>query len=70
VPYGAHRYTIKGNDYFAVNWNFSIDLTAGQYVEMYWATDDTTLSLYTEAAATPHPGVPSAVVAVSFVSNV
>jgi hypothetical protein len=69
VPYGAHRYTIKGNDYFAVNWNFSIDLTAGQYVEMYWATDDTGLTIHSEAPTAPHPGVPAAVMAVSFVSN-
>ena len=69
VTYGGHRYTIKGNDYFAVNWNFSIDLTAGQYIEMYWATDDTGLEIHSEAATTPHPGIPAAVMAVSFVSN-
>jgi hypothetical protein len=68
-PYGGQKNTIKGNDDVAVHWNFSIDLTAGQYIEMYWATDDTQLNLHTEAATTPHPGLPSAVVAVSFVSN-
>jgi hypothetical protein len=69
-PYGGQKNTIKGNDDTAVHWNFSIDLTAGQYIEMYWATDDTDLNLHTEAATAPHPGLPSAVVAVSFVSNV
>tara|TARA_R110000772_G_scaffold129055_3_gene237110 strand:- start:428 stop:1051 length:624 start_codon:yes stop_codon:yes gene_type:complete len=68
-PYGGQKNTIKGNDDTAVHWNFSIDLTAGQYIEMYWATDDTDLNLHTEAATSPHPGIPSAVVAVSFVSN-
>ena len=68
-PYGGQKNTIKGNDDIAVHWNFSIDLTAGQYIEMYWATDDTQLNLHTEAATAPHPGLPSAVVAVSFVSN-
>jgi hypothetical protein len=68
-PYGGQKNTIKGNDDTAVHWNFSIDLTAGQYIEMYWATDDTDLNLHTEAATAPHPGLPSAVVAVSFVSN-
>lgn len=67
--YGGQKNTIKGNDDIAVHWNFSIDLTAGQYIEMYWATDDTQLNLHTEAATSPHPGLPSAVVAVSFVSN-
>ena len=68
-PYGGQKNTIKGNDDIAVHWNFSIDLTAGQYIEMYWATSDTQLNLHTEAATAPHPGIPSAVVAVSFVSN-
>ena len=68
-PYGGQKNTIKGNDDMAVHWNFSIDLTAGQYIEMYWATSDTQLNLHTEAATAPHPGLPSSVVAVSFVSN-
>ena len=68
-PYGGQHQAIKGNDYQVSHWNFSIDLTAGQYIEMYWATDDTDLNLHTEAAASPHPGIPSTVVAVSFVSN-
>lgn len=69
VPYGGQIQTVKGNATRALYWNFSIDLLADEYIEMYWATDDTTLSLYTEAATTPHPGVPSTIVAVSFVSN-
>ena len=68
-PYGGQKNTIKGNDDIAVHWNFSIDLTAGQYIEMYWATDDVQLNLHTEAATAPHPGLPSTVVAVSFISN-
>lgn len=69
VLYGGQIQTVKGNATRALYWNFSIDMLADDYIEMYWATDDTTLSLYTEAATTPHPGVPSAIVAVSFVSN-
>lgn len=69
VPYGSQENSIKGNDDIALHWNFSIDLTAGQYIEMYWATNDIDLTLLTTAPATPHPGIPSAVVAVAFVSN-
>lgn len=69
VPYGGQKQAIKGNQDKALYWNFSIDLTTGQYIEMYWAVSDTTATLHTEAATTPHPGVPSAIVAVSFVSN-
>jgi len=69
VTYGGQKQTIKGNDDKAIYWNFSIDVEAGEYIEMYWAVSDTTASLHTEAATTPHPGVPSSIVAVSFVSN-
>ena len=69
VPYGGQKQTLKGNGDKAIYWNFSIDLTADQYIEMYWATSDTSLSLHTEAATSPHPGIPSTIVAVSFVSN-
>ena len=69
VPYGGQVTSVKGAGAHAAYWNFSIDLTAGQYIEMYWATDDTALSLQSTAPTSPHPGIPSAVVAVSFVSN-
>jgi hypothetical protein len=69
VPYGGQIRTIKGAGSQAISWNFAIDLTAGQYIEMYWATDDTAVSLQATAPAAPHPGIPSAIVAVSFVSN-
>jgi hypothetical protein len=68
-PYGGQQQTVKGNSVHAVYWNFSIDLLAGQYIEMYWATDDTTLTLDSQTPTSPHPGVPSTIVAVSFVSN-
>ena len=69
VPYSGQQQTIKGSANQPVFWNFSIDLTAGQYIEMYWAVGSTSLSLDSTAPTSPHPGIPSAVVAVSFVSN-
>jgi len=69
VAYGGQQQTIVGNANQPVYWNFSIDLTAGQYIEMYWATADLSLSLDSTAPTSPHPGIPSTVVAVSFVSN-
>lgn len=69
VTYGGQEHTVKGNALQVVHWNFSIDLAADDYIEMYWATDDTALTLHSHAPTTPHPGVPSVVLAVSFVSN-
>lgn len=69
VSYGGKKFSVSGNDDAVVYWNFSIDLLAGQYIEIYWATSDTALQLHAEVPTAPHPGLPSAVVAVSFVSN-
>jgi hypothetical protein len=40
----------------------------GSYIEMMWSSDDIDTKLDFEAAATPHPGEPSAVITVTFVS--
>jgi len=69
VSYGGKKFSVSGNNDAVVYWNFSIALLAGQYIEMYWATSDTALQLHTEVPTAPHPGLPSAVAAVSFVSN-
>ena len=69
VAYSGHEFHIKGNDYEAINWEFMTSLAASDYIEIYWATNDTGVNLHTEAASTPHPGIPAASVDVAFVSN-
>jgi len=70
VAYSGHEFHIKGTDYDVLNWEFMVSLAASDYIEIYWATDDTGVNLHTEAASSPHPGVPSASIDVTFVSNV
>jgi hypothetical protein len=70
ITYSGHMFDVKGNDDYVVHWGFTVSLTANDYIEIYWATGDTQLNLHTEAATSPHPGIPSASVDVSFVSNV
>jgi len=70
VSYSGHQFHIKGNDYEAVNWEFMCSLEANDYLEIYWATDDTGVNLHTETASSPHPGIPAASIDVTFVSNV
>jgi hypothetical protein len=67
--YSGQKNTIAGSTNATAHWNLSLNLTASQYVEVYWATSDTQLNLHTETASAPHPGIPAAVVSVSFVSN-
>lgn len=70
IGYSAHIYEDARNGGITeANWNFNIDLQAGDYIEMYWATDSTALSLDSTAPSAPYPGIPSAVMAVNFVSN-
>jgi len=69
ISYSGHRFDIKGNDDYTIHWGFSVDLNGGDYIEIYWATGDTQLNLHTEAASSPHPGLPSASVEIQYVSN-
>lgn len=70
IGYSAHAYTDDANGaYLEVNWNFNIDLQAADYIEIMWATDDTGLSFESVAPSAPYPGIPSAVMAVNFISN-
>lgn len=69
IGYSTHQYTVSGgNTHLNVSWNFNIDLDVGEYVEMQWASDDVDMSLEAAAATAPHPGMPSAVIAVNFIA--
>lgn len=69
-PYTTKEYSIAGSGQeLALTWEFIFDLEAGDYIEMYWATSNTNVELHTRAATTPHTGVPSAVMCVTFASN-
>jgi len=69
IGYSARHMVLSGsNDSNDISWNFNIDVQAGSYIEMMWSSDDIDTKLDTETAASPHPGEPSAVIAVTFVS--
>jgi hypothetical protein len=69
IGYSTHQYTVSGsNNHLEISWNFNIDLKAGQYLELEWAISTGTVSLETTAATSPHPGIPSTVIAVSYVA--
>jgi len=71
VTYSSHDYTISGNGKKDIaNWNGSVALVADDYVEVFWATDDTNVKLDAHVAASPSPAVASASVAMTFISNV
>jgi len=70
IGFSAHAYTDDiNNGYVKVDWNFNIDVDAGSYIKLRWATDDTGLSFESEGASAPYPGIASIVLAVTFVSS-
>jgi len=70
VGYSARPYTISGSGTERTfSFNFNIDLQAEQYIELEWASGDTTVTLAAKAASSPYPEVASAVLAVNFVSS-
>lgn len=70
IGYSAHIYEdARNGGVTEANWNFNIDLEAGSYIKLRWAVSNTSLSLDTTAPSSPYPGIPSAVMAVNFVSS-
>ena len=69
IGYSTHQYTLSGsNQHLNISWNFNIDLKDGDYLELEWASDSTSVTMEATAAAGAHPGIPSAVMAVSYVA--
>ena len=69
IGYSTHQYTVSGSGtHLNVSWNFNIDLDEGEYIEMQWAADDIDMKLEAVVPTSPHPGMPSAVMAVNFIA--
>ena len=69
VNWTAKKYTIEGFGKTAeILWDFNIDMLADDHIELYWTGDDIDLTLDAIAAAGAHPGVPSAVVSVTYIA--
>lgn len=64
VPDSATKITVKDGAYVAA-WNFLLNLTANDYFELYWDTDNTNVSILAEAAAAPVPSIPSVILTVT-----
>lgn len=69
INYSTHAYTLSANnEYVEISWNFNIDLDVGEYLELEIATSDTNVQLDAVAPTSPHPGIPSSVMAVNFIA--
>ena len=69
LGYTTRPYNISGSGRMLdIQWAFDIDVAAGEYLEFYWSGTSTNLELGASAAATPHPGIPSAVITGNVIS--
>jgi hypothetical protein len=69
IGYSTHVYTLAGNaEHMEISWNFNIGMQVGDYLELEVAATSTAVRLKAAAPTTPHPGVPSSVMAVNFIA--
>jgi hypothetical protein len=59
---GVHGHLIAG-------WNYFVSLNTNDYVEIWWETDNTSVSIQHYAAAGNYPSTASVIATMSFVSN-
>lgn len=66
VPDSATKITLSGssNAYVAA-WNFVINLTSGDYFELYWETTNTNVSILATTASGHIPAIPSVILTVT-----
>ena len=62
----ATNFTLAANDQAAVAaWNFLVNLGAGDYFELVWASDSVDVSIKSVAAAAPRPAIPGVILTVT-----
>ena len=57
------------NGHALVGWNYFLSLNSNDYVELWWETDSTQVSIQTYAASGSYPSTASLIATISFVSN-
>ena len=66
VPQSAGQVRTKGNNFAAiVAWNYLLEMNAGDYFELMWATDSTGVFINASAASAFHPAIPSVILTVT-----
>jgi hypothetical protein len=57
------------NGHLLVGWNYFLSLNANDYVELWWETDNTAISIQAYPASGNYPSTASVIATMSFVSN-
>jgi hypothetical protein len=51
-------------------WNYVLDLAAGDYIQLMWATSNTNIEIVAAGATSPHPAIPSSILTVTQQSGI
>ena len=69
IPNSASQIRIQGNNAEVfVAANFFVEMSNGDYFQLMWSTDDTSVILLAVGATAPHPGIPSVILTVNQVN--
>jgi len=75
IPSSAGNLSLQGNSpaYMMAAWNYVIQLVAGDIIELYWASADANMSIYSESIQTspyPHPAIQSTILTITQQSGI
>lgn len=71
VTQSAGKTAVQGSTAELIaSWNYVTTLSAGQYFELMWSTDDTRCQILAQAASSPVPAIPSVILTVTQVNNI
>jgi hypothetical protein len=66
VANSAGQVRLKGTDgELVTSWNYVEQLRAGDYIELMWSVDDTSVQVLAQAAVAPVPAIPSVILTVT-----
>ena len=60
---------MKANQgYLVAAWNFFVDINAGDWIELCWATSDISIEIESTISASVYPSIPSLIITTNKVS--
>lgn len=65
IANSATRISIRGSDYSVASWNYLVSMNAGDWFEIIWAADNTSVRVDAPAATAFCPAIPSVILTVT-----
>ena len=69
IPWTSTRVYLRANQgYLVAAWNFFVDITAGDWIELCWSTSDISIDIEATVSAGIYPSIPSLIITTNKVS--